>query len=216
MSLLDRNSICPYRARLEAFRDDEVSPEERRAIAAHLSACAACRQHLQELQGLATVLRAYQAPPAGWSSDAEFWNTLSPQLRPRTIPAPPARATQPASYLAPLSVVVSSLALRGLAASVLVVYALHQWRLLPASWLAALTSAARLSLGPLVWQTGQVLQSNLARSPALWFAASAQLWLLLFGATVSVLLLALSGLYIGWLLRWLRGQGALRNGPQTE
>ncbi len=211
MNLPGRYSACPYRGRLEAFRDGEVSPEERRTLAAHLNACADCRRRLQELHCLAAMLNAYQTPPAGWSGDAEFWKDLAPQLRPRAIPAAP-----PYSFLAPLTMVASSLALRGLATSVLVVYALYQWQVLPESWLAAMVSAARLSLGPVVWQTGQALHSSLARSPTLWFAASGQSWLLLFGAAVSVFLLALSGLYIGWLLRWLRGQVALQNGLPTE
>jgi predicted anti-sigma-YlaC factor YlaD len=215
MNLPGRNSVCPYVGRLEAFRDAEVSSEERRRIEVHLNECPACRQRLQELQDLAQVLKAYQTPSGGWSSDAQFWKSLAPQLHPRALSAQPVRAMQPSAFLAPVTVVVSSLALRGLATSVLIVYALYQWQVLPASLSAALASGARLSVGPLVWQTGQVLYNSLA-SPTPFLAAPGHLWLFVFEATASALLLLLSGLHISWLMRWLRGQSGLRNAARTE
>lgn len=214
MSLAGRNSVCPFRGRLEAFQDAEISLTERRQIEAHLSECAACRQRLQELQGLTRVLQAYSTPPDGWSGDAEFWRNVAPRLLPRALPAEPVRAMQPPSFLAPLSVVVSSLALRGLAASVLVVYALYQWRLLPGSWSVALGSTARIALGPEIWRAGQGLY-NLAASTPYW-TASVTLWVMAFEAVVAALLLILSGLHIGWLLRWLRSGPGLQNEIRTE
>lgn len=210
MSLPGRDSICPYRGRLEALRDDAVPPEERQRIEAHLRDCAACRQHWNELQSLARVLEAYRTPAGGWSSDAEFWGNLAPQLRPRTT------ATQPPPFLAPIGVLVSSLALRGFATSVVILYGLYQWQVLPAWLSTALASAARLALGPLVWQAGQSIYNSLGTSLTSAFAASGRLWLLAFEATVAALLLLLSGVHIGWLLRWLRGQGALPNALRTE
>jgi anti-sigma factor RsiW len=37
---------------LHPYADNELPPEERRAVAAHLGACGACAQHLAELEGL--------------------------------------------------------------------------------------------------------------------------------------------------------------------
>ncbi len=123
---------------------------------------------------------------------------------------------QPSPFLAPVSLVVSSLALRGLAASVLIAYALYQWQLLPASLLTALAAATRLVVGPLVWETGRTLYANPATPLTPFLAAPGQVWLLAFEATSAALLLLLAGLYIGWLLRWLRGQVAQQAVMRTE
>ena len=216
MSVTGRNSVCRYRERLGAFLDGEVSPDERRRIAAHLNECAACRRRLQELRGLAVALKAYRVPARLWRSDAEFWQDLAPQLHPRAMPAHRDPTTRPSPFLAPVGLVVSGIALRGLVAFVLLAYALDQWRLLPASLSAAFASAVKLSLGPLAWEAIQTLHRNLVTSPAPLFVAPRQFWLLAFEATASALLLLLSGLYIGWLLRWLRGEVALQPVVRTE
>lgn len=216
MNMTGRHSVCPYRDHLEAFWDDEVSPEERRRIQAHLAECDACRQGLQQLQSLAGALKAYRTPMSGWSSDAEFWQGLSTQLRPRAILTQESPAAQPSAFLAPVSLMVSSIALRGLAALALVAYALYQWQLLPASLSAALAAATRLVVGPLVWETSKVLYTNLVTALPPFFIVPGQVWYLAFQAVASALLLLLAGLYIGWLLRWLRGQVALQAVMSTE
>jgi hypothetical protein len=233
-------SVCPYRGRLEAFWDGEVSPEERQRIEAHLSECAACRQDLQELQGLAAALKAYRTPaphrtrdavrpigaktpdggvPArGWSSDAEFWRSLAPQLHPRTMAARELQGRQPSPFLAPVGLVVSSLALRGLAALALIAYVLYQWQLLPASVPAALVPAGQLVLGPWVWQRIQLLYSNVVILLTPFLVAPGQVWLLALEATTSAILLLIAALHTGWLLRWLRNppSPALNGGWSTE
>jgi anti-sigma factor RsiW len=226
MNLSNRNSVCPYRDRLQAFLDAEVSPEECRRIEAHLSECAACRQQLQELRGLAVALKAYHTPaphrtrdgvPAsGWRSDAEFWQSLAPQLRPRAIPAQASQARRLSPFLAPVSLVVSSLALQGVAALALIVYGLYQWQLLPAAVPSALASAGQLVLGPWVWQRGQFLYSNLVTPLVPFLAAPGQVWLLAFQATIAALLLILAGLHTGWLVRWLRNPSSSQAMTATE
>jgi anti-sigma factor RsiW len=216
MSLSGHNSVCHHQDRLEAFWDAEVLPEERRRIEAHLHVCAACRQRLREIQSLAVALKAYRTPASGWPSDAEFWQSLAPQLRPRAMPAQGDLAKQPSPFLAPVSLVLSSLVLRGLAALALIVYALYQWQLLPAAVPAAFASAAQLFLGPLVWQRSQVLYSNLVALLTPFLVAPGQVWLLAFEATASALLLLLAGLHIGWVLRWLRDCAPLQATMGTE
>ena len=216
MNMTSRNSVCPYRNQLEAFWDGEVSSEERRRIEAHLRECAACSQGWQELQSLAGALKAYRTPVSGWSSDAEFWQGLAPQFRPRAIPTDEVRAAQPSAFLAPLSMMVSSIALRGLAALALVAYALYQWQLLPASLPTALAAATRLVVGPLVWETSRTLYTNLATALPPFLAAPGRVWFLAVEATAAGLLLLLAGLYTGWLLRWLRSQVVLQAMMRTE
>jgi anti-sigma factor (TIGR02949 family) len=50
---------------IDAYVDDELSPEDAASLAAHLEACALCRNQLQEREALRRVLHAvpaYQAP----------------------------------------------------------------------------------------------------------------------------------------------------------
>jgi predicted anti-sigma-YlaC factor YlaD len=216
MNMSDRSAICAYRGRLEAFWDGEVSSEERQRVEAHLRECASCRQGLQELQSLAGALKVYHPPVSGWSSDARFWQTLAPQLHPRAIPVQEGRTAQPSAFLAPVSLMVSSIALRGLAALALVAYALCQWQLLPASLSEALAAATRLVVGPLVWDTGKFLYTNLATALPPFLATPGQVWYLAVEATTAAMLLLLAGLYIGWLLRWLRNQGTMQTTTWTE
>jgi predicted anti-sigma-YlaC factor YlaD len=216
MSMFARSSVCPYQDRLEAFWDAEVSPEECRRIEAHLTGCAACRRRLQELQSLAVVLKAYRTPTSAWPNADEFWLTLAPQLHPRAMPAQEGQARQPSPFLAPVSLVVSSFALRGVAALALIAYALYQWQLLPAAVSAAFASALQLFLGPLVWQRSQVFYNNLMTSLTPFLVAPAQVWLLAFEATASALLLLLAGLHIGWVLRWLSSQDPAQTMMGTE
>jgi anti-sigma factor RsiW len=216
MNLSNRKSVCPYRDRLGAFLDAEVSPEEYRWIEAHLSECAACRRHLQELRSLAVALKAYRTPVSAWRSDAEFWQSLAPQLRPRASSAQASQARRPAPFLAPVSLVVSSLALQGVAALALIVYTLYQWQLLPPAVPSALASAGQLVLGPWVWQRSQFVYSNLLTSLAPFLAAPEQVWILVFQATIAALLLILAGLHTGWLLRWLRNPSSSQAIRPTE
>jgi predicted anti-sigma-YlaC factor YlaD len=216
MNLSGRKPVCPYPSHLEAFWDTEVSPEERRRIEAHLSECAACRQSVQELQRLAGALKAYRTPAGGRPSESEFWERLAPQLRPRAIPSQESQAGQPSPLLAPVSLVLSSLALRGVAALALIAYALHEWQLLPAAVPAAFASAGQLVLGPWVWPRGQLVYGNLVTSLAPFLAAPEQVWLLVFEATISALLLLIAGLHIGWLLRWLGNPSSSQAMTATE
>jgi hypothetical protein len=111
---------------------------------------------------------------------------------------------------------VSSIALRGLAALALVAYALYQWQLLPASLPTALAAATRLVVGPLVWETSRTLYTNLATALPPFLVAPGRVWFLAVEATAAGLLLLLAGLYIGWLLRWLRSQVLLQAMMRTE
>jgi hypothetical protein len=73
---------------------DELPPAEAARFDAHLPACAACRQHLDELRTIRTALagrRAPDAPPAGdWSG---FMRRLDAAV---AIPAAQPRAARPA------------------------------------------------------------------------------------------------------------------------
>lgn len=209
MSVLDRGSVCSYRARLEAFWDGEVSTEERQRIAAHLGQCVACRQRVQELQSLAQTLRAYRAPASGWRDDAAFWQSLAPRLAPRRsspldgsrVTAAVIPPTEPEIFLAPLSLLASGVAVRGLASVALVVYSLGRWQLLPGTLSMAFVSMGRLLVGPRVWEVSAKVYHNLALTPFL--AAPGQAWYLAVQATAAGLLAILAGLYAVWLWRWL-------------
>jgi anti-sigma factor RsiW len=216
MSVSDRSTICDHRGRLEAFWDGELSSEERQRTEAHLPECAGCRQRLQELKRLAGALEAYRPPASGWSSDAEFWQSLAPQLRPRTTPAREGRAAEPSAFLAPVSLLLSSIALRGLAALALAAYALYQWQLLPASLSAAMAAAMRLAVGPLAWATGRLFYTHLATALKPVLAHPSQACYLILEAATIALLSVIAGLYIGWLLRWLRDQSAMQATSSTE
>lgn len=58
--------VCPeFAERLSAYLDGELGEDEREAMAAHLTACAACRVALAALARLGDLLRATPAPPLG-------------------------------------------------------------------------------------------------------------------------------------------------------
>ena len=63
MIKMDCAEVCDL---LQAFADDELQPEERRAIAAHLEQCAACARALAELEALRDRIRragTHAVPP---------------------------------------------------------------------------------------------------------------------------------------------------------
>ena len=64
MTKMDCAEVCDL---LQPFADDELQPEERRAIAAHLEQCAACARALAELEALRSRIRqaGTHAAPSG-------------------------------------------------------------------------------------------------------------------------------------------------------
>lgn len=56
-------SCLRYRNRLGAYLDGELSPRRRKAAAAHLARCKACRVALTDLRRLAPVMHGLQVPP---------------------------------------------------------------------------------------------------------------------------------------------------------
>lgn len=83
-------SVHPVES-LSAFLDEELSPTERRDVAAHLAACAACARHLQELAAVDALAR--DLPPA--DAPAGYLEALPGRVRQRL------RADRPASARAP-------------------------------------------------------------------------------------------------------------------
>jgi anti-sigma factor RsiW len=53
---------CSGAKRLTAYHDDELSPEERREVEAHLARCEACARELAELRALSGVLAGAKEP----------------------------------------------------------------------------------------------------------------------------------------------------------
>jgi len=216
MNMNGRRLACPDGQRLEAYWDAEASAGERRRIEAHLEECAACRRSLQEIQCLDRALKAHRIPERSWLSDAEFWQGLAPRLRPREVPAHESQAQLASTFLAPWSLMLSSLALRGVVALLLIAYALNEWRVMPASLPAAFASAARLVVGPLVWETGETVCRAVASSGILGLTMTPQAGALALGAAAAFLLLPVAGLYIVWLLPWLRSQARSVALSETE
>ena len=50
--------------KLERYRDGELPPEERAAVAAHVAVCPDCRAELQALEGLSALLAHWSLPPS--------------------------------------------------------------------------------------------------------------------------------------------------------
>ncbi len=67
-----------WTARLSEYLDDELAPGERPEAEAHLAACAACRETLDELRRV--VARAHALADAG--PDADLWPGVAARLAP--------------------------------------------------------------------------------------------------------------------------------------
>jgi len=65
--------------RLSAFLDDELTRDEREAVEAHLSACAACRDVLEELREVTRRARQLDDRP----SARDLWSGIADRLEPR-------------------------------------------------------------------------------------------------------------------------------------
>jgi len=50
--------------KLERYRDGELPPDERAAVAEHLTVCPACRAQLQTLEELSALLACWSLPPS--------------------------------------------------------------------------------------------------------------------------------------------------------
>jgi anti-sigma factor RsiW len=53
---------CPYTGQIGAYLDGELPAEERRAIEAHLSSCAACAREVGEVRSLKALFAAAEYP----------------------------------------------------------------------------------------------------------------------------------------------------------
>ena len=199
-----RKSSCEYADRLDAFWDGEASSVERRLIEAHLADCAVCRQRLRTLRALAATLRVDSVPETGLSTGQEFWQRLVPRLRRHEALSHMAIPAKPSPFLAPLGLVVSNAALQGLVILVSVAYALYQWHLLPASLPVAFDTVSQLLVGPMVWEASKHLAASLFGAIGSVLPEPGQAWYVKFQVASLALLLPLSALYVGWLLRWLR------------
>jgi len=200
MNLFASSPPCNYSRRLELYLDGELPSQERPSVETHLATCANCREQLQSLQALRRTLQQNVVPWAPLSSDGEFWRQLAPRLLPRREK----EADEAAPFWAPLGLVISNVALQGVAVLVSVVFLLYRWQLLPASLAGALSSAGQFLVGPLLWQAGQSLSANLGGVlPDTW-TLSADTGYVMFETTALGLMLVLSGLYVAWLVHWLR------------
>lgn len=197
-----RTRACAHSNQIEAYRDGELKPQERAQFESHLAECAPCRAHLHELQAITLALRSYALPQAGIASNAEFWKRLAPRLRPRL--ATSRGAQQRLAFLPPLGLAISSAALQGLALLVSIVFLLQRWNRLPDPAALDVTPLARPLVGPLAWDLGARLVDNLHVSSALTWPVVGE-WAILAAWTSALgILVLLSGLYLGWLVHWVR------------
>lgn len=90
---------------LVPFARNELAPDERARVEAHLAACEACRRALAEVRAVLVALAAAPAPPA------PHWGRYRAELRARID----ARARTPRWWRRPMPIAVSA----GLAAALL-------------------------------------------------------------------------------------------------
>jgi anti-sigma factor RsiW len=90
---------------LVPFAKDELAPDERARVQAHLAACEACRRALADVRAVLVELAAAPAPPA------PHWGRYRVELRARID----ARARAPRRWQRPMPIAVSA----GLAAALL-------------------------------------------------------------------------------------------------
>ena len=75
---------------LGRFRDGELSPADRAAVAAHLDACSACAAELLVLTELGDMAKALSAPePPG-----DLWDQIAQRLTAKPVPAASGRGTR--------------------------------------------------------------------------------------------------------------------------
>jgi hypothetical protein len=169
---------------------------------------------LHELRSLSLALQAYALPQAGMARNAEFWQRLAPRLHPR--PAARPGAQQRLAFLPPLGLAISSAALQGLALLVSIAFLLQRWNRLPAPAALDVTPLARPLVGPLAWDLGARLLDNLHVSIALTWPVVGE-WAILAAWTSALgILLMLSGLYLGWLVHWVRNSNRIYSGQAAS
>jgi anti-sigma factor RsiW len=195
----------PTELRLQAYFDDELPPEERGRMAAHLAQCPQCAQLIAQWQGVRLLLRRTLPSAECFGNEGEFWGRLAVRL------SEPRPAVWPwITYLPPLLFGALGSAL-GLAAGLIVsLYRLARLGLLPAlspdraQSLAASLAQSLWRYTALSWfgseaRATEALQQILAR-----LSGDA----IQIGLTAFILValaagwLAVATLYASWLVCW--------------
>ncbi|HOG47809.1 MAG TPA: zf-HC2 domain-containing protein [Anaerolineae bacterium] len=183
-----------------AWLDGELSDVEQAQVAAHLAVCPECRAAVEEYRGARWQLRA-SAPATAPGQAETFWAQLEPRLAPAPRPRP-----DPALYLAPAALGVAWLLWQGLGLAWSIAGPLGGWQALAAvgQWVSALgLRLAGPSMGPL-WLQAALAEVNARLAP---------LWPLIEAAVSWTVTAAIAGLYIAWVVLWLRRQGPPREYP---